>query len=416
MIDLQPEIQWFMRPFLLDFLIELHLLFKLQPLTLFLCLNIIDRYCAKRIVFKRHYQLVGCTALWIAGKYEDKKSRVPTLKELSVMCRNAYDEEMFIQMEMHILATLEWSLSHPNLEECLQLAIAASNITQGTPCKYNRANSTSSAATGSSRALAVTAVGRFLCELSMYDKYFMLVPTSLVATTANLLACLMLNVLNASIALGDAFRTYREDCNDHFDDEDAENIQPPVEGLFLSGFDGDATLEQIRRVALMLIIQITKVTEVLSKKYDALGVVQVVSNFNSRTSFTISTILEHQELIVESETAQLNPKLAQLADAVLQLPSYNEPLARPLHYSSVPMTPPSATSQYSLFSQNHATPVHSSAYSQSSDSINGYSSPVVGVATHAGGFHAPHVPYVGNGHSSSSDTVWLLSPNMHMHV
>ena len=62
---------------LLDFLIELHSSFKLQPTTLFLCLNIIDRYCAKRIVFKRHYQLVGCTALWIASKYEDKNCVYP---------------------------------------------------------------------------------------------------------------------------------------------------------------------------------------------------------------------------------------------------------------------------------------------------------------------------------------------------
>lgn len=190
MIELQPEIQWFMRPFLLDFLIELHSSFKLQPQTLFLCLNIIDRYCAKRIVFKRHYQLVGCTALWIAGKYEDKKSRVPTLKELTIMCRNAYDEEMFIQMEMHILSTLEWSLSHPNLEDCLQLAITNSNIST-TPYKTSPSSSTS----------AISVVARFLCELSLYDKFFLAMPTSLLSITANLLACSMLQIPNAATAL-----------------------------------------------------------------------------------------------------------------------------------------------------------------------------------------------------------------------
>ena len=41
MIDLQPEIQWFMRPFLLDFLIELHSSFRLQPTTLFYVLTLL---------------------------------------------------------------------------------------------------------------------------------------------------------------------------------------------------------------------------------------------------------------------------------------------------------------------------------------------------------------------------------------
>lgn len=144
---------------LLDFLIELHSSFRLQPQTLFLCLNIIDRYCAKRIVFKRHYQLVGCTALWIAGKYEDKKSRVPTLKELTIMCRNAYDEEMFVQMEMHILSTLEWSIGHPTLEDCLQLSIKHSNIINPsiTPPNYNLSSLHSGSVNGANEQVTKSA-------------------------------------------------------------------------------------------------------------------------------------------------------------------------------------------------------------------------------------------------------------------
>lgn len=54
LIDQQPELQWYMRPYLVDFLIEIHQQFRLRPETLYLALNIVDRYVSKRIVFKKH--------------------------------------------------------------------------------------------------------------------------------------------------------------------------------------------------------------------------------------------------------------------------------------------------------------------------------------------------------------------------
>jgi hypothetical protein len=59
LIDLQPELQWYMRPYLVDFLIEIHQQHALRSETLYLAMNIVDRYVSKRIVFKKHYQLVG---------------------------------------------------------------------------------------------------------------------------------------------------------------------------------------------------------------------------------------------------------------------------------------------------------------------------------------------------------------------
>lgn len=120
LIDQQPELQWYMRPYLVDFLIEIHQQHRLRPETLYLALNIVDRYVSKRIVFKvspspsvagrsdaccaqKHYQLVGCAALWIAAKFEDEKSRNMTVGELCQMCCGAYDESAFIQMEGHLL-------------------------------------------------------------------------------------------------------------------------------------------------------------------------------------------------------------------------------------------------------------------------------------------------------------------------
>ncbi|KAK6527101.1 hypothetical protein TWF281_010293 [Arthrobotrys megalospora] len=123
-IDIQTEIQWFMRPYLLDFLIEAHIAFQLHPETLFLTVNLLDRYCSKRVVFKRHYQLVGCAAMLIAAKYGDKKDRVPTIRELQSMCCGLYEEDMFVQMERHVLQTLNWIIGHPTVDNFLQMILS----------------------------------------------------------------------------------------------------------------------------------------------------------------------------------------------------------------------------------------------------------------------------------------------------
>lgn len=479
MIDLQPEIKWFMRPYLLDFLIELHSSFRLSSSTLFLALNIIDRYCSKRIVFKRHYQLVGTTSLWLASKYEDKKSRIPTLRELTTMCRNAYDDEMFIQMEMHILQTLDWNLSHPSLEDCLQLAIASSNLDgvkistnefgphsgafsngfsdfiapSAAFSNSNRSRGLSDSSTNSvnlnqsgistfhsnssfpglnsnsllpqtnfsgstlslpnsepfddsfeedmfstfspnlagstnSTVSAITAIGRFFCELSLYDKVFLNFPTSLVAITANLLACNMLQLDNASDSLHYFLKqeqihssTRKTSIN-----PEQENVHPQVFGPFLSGLDSVAILS-IKKIALIFIVQLTKVTEVLTKKYDKLGVIQVITNFHNRFNMQISSISEnhnHQLILLDS----INGHLIDLAESLINFPQKPEllffqksPLS--LNKFNQPQTPPSATSQYSVFSNKrsvNSTPTYSnssiynSAKSKISKNKNGHSS------------------------------------------
>ncbi|MCJ1285953.1 hypothetical protein MMC26_005295 [Xylographa opegraphella] len=122
-IDIQSEIQWFMRPYLLDFLIEAHASFALNPDTLFLTINLLDRYCSKRIVYRRHYQLVGCTALLIAAKYSEPGKKVPHIRELANMCCHLYDEDMFTQMERHVMITLEWVLGPPTVDAFHQIAL-----------------------------------------------------------------------------------------------------------------------------------------------------------------------------------------------------------------------------------------------------------------------------------------------------
>ncbi|KAI9755463.1 MAG: hypothetical protein M1815_004960 [Lichina confinis] len=123
-IDLQCEIRWYMRPFLLDFLIEAHAAYTLRPQTLFLAVNLMDRYCSTRVVFKRHYQLLGCAALLVAAKFGDRKDRVPTLDDLQSLCCSTYDHGMFLQLEWHLLQTVDWVIGHPTVDAFLMMATA----------------------------------------------------------------------------------------------------------------------------------------------------------------------------------------------------------------------------------------------------------------------------------------------------
>ncbi|WFD33869.1 hypothetical protein MCUN1_000692 [Malassezia cuniculi] len=166
LMDVQPELHWFMRPYLVDFLIEIHQTFRLRPETLYLTMNIVDRYVSKRIVYKRHYQLVGCAALLTAAKFEDSKDRVPTVQELSQMCCNAYDASAFTQMEGHVLSTIDWSIGHPTAEAWLRYEYA----------------------TAPPANLITHSVARFLLEITLFHRDFVSTLPSALAAGAMMLA------------------------------------------------------------------------------------------------------------------------------------------------------------------------------------------------------------------------------------
>ena len=169
-IDIQTEVQWFMRPYLLDFLLEAHHAFQLLPETLFLAVNLLDRYCSRRIVYKRHYQLVGCASLLIAAKYGDRKERVPTIRELKSMCCSLYDDDMFTQMEWHVLQTLNWIVGHPTVSSFLDLALSESALDP-----------------------EVEHLSQYISEMALYHKEFIPVLPSVMARSSLALSRCILN-------------------------------------------------------------------------------------------------------------------------------------------------------------------------------------------------------------------------------
>jgi Cyclin, N-terminal domain len=87
-MDNQPHINERMRAILVDWLVEVHLKFKLVPETLYLTVNLIDRYLEVEQVSRPKLQLVGVTSLLIASKYEEIYP--PELRDLVYICDRAY--------------------------------------------------------------------------------------------------------------------------------------------------------------------------------------------------------------------------------------------------------------------------------------------------------------------------------------
>lgn len=102
-----------MRAILIDWLIEVHLKFKLLPETLFLTVNIIDRYLEKNHdVHRTKLQLVGVTSMLIASKYEEIYA--PEVRDFVYITDKAYTKEEILKMEQSILYSLDFNITFPS--------------------------------------------------------------------------------------------------------------------------------------------------------------------------------------------------------------------------------------------------------------------------------------------------------------
>ena len=95
-METQSHINEKMRSILVDWLIEVHLKFKLVPETLYLTVNLIDRYLERTEVSRAKLQLVGVASLLVASKYEEIYP--PELRDLVYICDRAYTRQDVSQM------------------------------------------------------------------------------------------------------------------------------------------------------------------------------------------------------------------------------------------------------------------------------------------------------------------------------
>ena len=124
-MDLQEDLEWKQRGILVDWLIEVHTRFHLLPETLFLAVNIIDRFLSTKVVQLQKLQLVGITAMFIASKYEEVLS--PHVQNFRHVADDGFTEAEILSAERYILAALNYDLSYPNPMNFLRRISKADN-------------------------------------------------------------------------------------------------------------------------------------------------------------------------------------------------------------------------------------------------------------------------------------------------
>ncbi|KAJ3023349.1 UNVERIFIED_CONTAM: G2/mitotic-specific cyclin [Siphonaria sp. JEL0065] len=167
-MDSQKELKWNMRDILIDWLIDIHNKFRLLPETLYLAVNIIDRFLSLRVVSLVKLQLVGITSMFIAAKYEEVIA--PSIKNFIYMADNGYTEEEIQKAERYVLSVLEFNLQYPSSMSFLRRCSKAEN--------YN---------------IQTRTLAKYLMEISLVDHRFLDVLPSHVAATGLFLARRMLD-------------------------------------------------------------------------------------------------------------------------------------------------------------------------------------------------------------------------------
>ena len=107
----QSDINHRMRAILIDWLIDVHLKYKLVPQTMYIAVNLIDRYLEKNETNRAKLQLVGVTAMFIACKYEEIYP--PELKDFVYITDGAYVKQDVLEMEYKMLKCLEFNITFP---------------------------------------------------------------------------------------------------------------------------------------------------------------------------------------------------------------------------------------------------------------------------------------------------------------
>eukprot|EP00798_Chlamydomonas_sp_ICE-L_P025201 gene25201-10841_t len=122
----QEDINGRMRKILIDWLVDVHLKFKLLPETLYLSVNLIDRFLQEVPTIRKDLQLVGMVGMLIASKYEDIWA--PEVRDFVYVCDKAYTREQILSMEKKMLSQLGYKLSLPTSYNFQARFLKAANV------------------------------------------------------------------------------------------------------------------------------------------------------------------------------------------------------------------------------------------------------------------------------------------------
>ncbi|EDO15256.1 hypothetical protein Kpol_461p10 [Vanderwaltozyma polyspora DSM 70294] len=163
----QSELKWSYRSTLIDWIVQVHARFQLLPETLYLTVNIIDRFLSKKTVTLNRFQLVGAAALFLAAKYEE--INCPTLKDIVYMLDNAYTKDEIIKAERFMIETLDFEIGWPGPMSFLR------RISKADDYEYD-----------------IRTLAKYLLEITIMDSRLVAAPPSWLASGAYFLSKIIL--------------------------------------------------------------------------------------------------------------------------------------------------------------------------------------------------------------------------------
>lgn len=152
-----------MRAILVDWLVEVHEKFQCYPETLFLTINIMDRFLSKNKVTLSKLQLLAVTSLFIAAKFEEVN--LPKLSDYAYITDGAASKQDIKSAEMFMLTSLSFDIGWPNPMNFLRRISKADSYDFQTRC-----------------------MGKFLLEYAMCSHKFVEIKPSLIAAMSMFVA------------------------------------------------------------------------------------------------------------------------------------------------------------------------------------------------------------------------------------
>ncbi|EJW04652.1 hypothetical protein EDEG_01143 [Edhazardia aedis USNM 41457] len=164
---IQNDVTFHMRCLLIDWLIEVHYKLMFVQETLYLTINIIDRFLGSYEVPKNKLQLLGVTSLFVACKYEEVAP--PNIETFISLCDTDCKELWLV--ERYVLQKLDYTLDMPSPLNFIRVLSKADN--------YNE---------------EVRLMAKYLLEITFFDLKLNAVRFSLRAVTSMYISRIILDV------------------------------------------------------------------------------------------------------------------------------------------------------------------------------------------------------------------------------
>ena len=119
LISKEREITPEMRTMIIDWLFEVHQLFNFQEKSLFMTVQLMDRFLTKETIESNELQLLILTCINISSKHEELE--YPILDNFITVSGYNYTADDMIKMESRVLRAIDWEIVSPNLYDFFQI-------------------------------------------------------------------------------------------------------------------------------------------------------------------------------------------------------------------------------------------------------------------------------------------------------